>query len=651
VGESGSGKSVTARSIMGIQAGNSITEGGEIFFGGQDLTKITEHDYHQLRGNRISMIFQDPFSSLNPIMKIGKQLTEAMILNGRINRRETRHNFSKRLKALKLYVAQAVKGGKTAENFALLKKFSLKGSEMEKVYNGARESIVTQVTAIEGILIDLIRGEPHAIVRDINIIIKRTAKCYHRYLVKRESSPLPGLLGELKTACAAYMASRDNSGVKVLLGKIKGLFADALEMTTPDFFAIGYYATCKPGANIDTGDIAALNETMGANLSKGFLDAFLGDISAGLKLSTEQFLRIKKITVDKINAGLPLFDNDSASSAELKRAIKALEKTVDGSIDPLVITRDSFAFSFRSGCDAALERYLLIRESKNLLEAEDLQTCRENIRAILVRLRDEYQAEINGAAETNYALLARQTVDRLKADSSRMVYRVTNSMARSRAISLMEEVGIPEARDRYRQYPFQFSGGMRQRVVIAIALAANPDILICDEPSTALDVTIQAQILALLNNLKEKRQLSIIFITHDLGVVANVADHIAVMYAGKIVEHGTVDEVFYEPAHPYTWALLASMPDLNTTEKLEAIPGTPPNMIHPPLGDAFAARNKYAMEIDFEEEPPFFDVSLTHKAATWLLHPDAPKVEPPRIVTERIALMRKMEEEENGGTF
>jgi len=214
-------------------------------------------------------------------------------------------------------------------------------------------------------------------------------------------------------------------------------------------------------------------------------------------------------------------------------------------------------------------------------------------------------------------------------------------MAKLRALKLMEEVGIPEPRKRYRQYPFEFSGGMRQRIVIAIALAANPDILICDEPTTALDVTIQAQILELINKLKKERNLSIIFITHDLGVVANMADKIAVMYAGKIVEYGTSREVFYSPAHPYTWALLSSMPDLDTNEKLEAIPGTPPNMIYPPVGDAFAERNKYALKIDFEQQPPMFKISDTHYAATWLLHPDAPKVDPPKIVTERIARSKK----------
>jgi oligopeptide/dipeptide ABC transporter ATP-binding protein len=204
----------------------------------------------------------------------------------------------------------------------------------------------------------------------------------------------------------------------------------------------------------------------------------------------------------------------------------------------------------------------------------------------------------------------------------------------------MEEVGIPEARSRYRQYPFEFSGGMRQRIVIAIALSANPDVLICDEPTTALDVTIQAQILELINRIKKERNLSIIFITHDLGVVANMADRIAVMYAGKIVEYGTAEDVFYDPKHPYTWALLSSMPDLDTNEKLDAIPGTPPNMIYPPVGDAFAERNKYALEIDYEQQPPMFKVSETHSAATWLLHPNAPKVELPKIIKDRIEKMK-----------
>lgn len=218
------------------------------------------------------------------------------------------------------------------------------------------------------------------------------------------------------------------------------------------------------------------------------------------------------------------------------------------------------------------------------------------------------------------------------AESLQIKLNYPKSLAKKRAIELMQEVGIKDAEKRYHNYPFQFSGGMRQRIVIAIALANDAEILICDEPTTALDVTIQAQILDLINKLKKERNLSIIFITHDLGVVANVSDRVAVMYAGKVLEFGTKEDIFYNPKHPYTWALLSSMPNLATGERLDAISGTPPNMIYPPKGDPFAARSKYAMAIDFEEEPPFFKVSDTHYAATWLLHDDAPKVTPPEAV-------------------
>lgn len=208
--------------------------------------------------------------------------------------------------------------------------------------------------------------------------------------------------------------------------------------------------------------------------------------------------------------------------------------------------------------------------------------------------------------------------------------------AKKRAIDILKLVGIPQPEERFNQYPHQFSGGMRQRVVIAIALACNPKVLIADEPTTALDVTIQAQILELMKELQKKIDTSIIFITHDLGVVANVADRVAVMYGGKIVEIGTVDEIFYNPQHPYTWGLISSMPSLDTDdEELYAIPGTPPDLMHPPKGDAFAPRNQYAMQIDLEEHPPMFKISDTHYAATWLLHPNAPKVEPPAAVKRR----------------
>ena len=220
-----------------------------------------------------------------------------------------------------------------------------------------------------------------------------------------------------------------------------------------------------------------------------------------------------------------------------------------------------------------------------------------------------------------------------------VLHKMPKAEAKEQTLELMKAVGIPEPEKRYNQYPFHFSGGMRQRIVIAIALASNPDILICDEPTTALDVTIQAQVLALIGHLKEKKDVSTIFITHDLGVVAHVADRIAVMYAGKIVEYGTAEDIFYDPLHPYTWSLLASMPDTNLKagEELSALHGTPPNMLFPPKGDAFAERNPWAVAIDFEKEPPMFKVSDTHYAATWLLHPNAPKVNRPEVLERRIA--------------
>ena len=228
-------------------------------------------------------------------------------------------------------------------------------------------------------------------------------------------------------------------------------------------------------------------------------------------------------------------------------------------------------------------------------------------------------------------------------ESLRLNRKMKKDEAKKVALELMKSVGIPEPEKRFEQYPFQFSGGMRQRIVIAIALAGDPEILICDEPTTALDVTVQAKILELINEIKRERNLSVIFITHDLGVVANMADRVNVMYAGKVVETGTAEEIFFEPAHPYTWALLSSMPDLHTKDRLMAIPGTPPNMIYPPKGDAFAARNAYAMKIDYEQEPPMFKITDTHAAATWLLHPKAAKngIEMPAGLKARIERMKR----------
>ena len=228
--------------------------------------------------------------------------------------------------------------------------------------------------------------------------------------------------------------------------------------------------------------------------------------------------------------------------------------------------------------------------------------------------------------------------------------KLSKAEAKDQAISMMERVGITKAAERFNNYPFQYSGGMRQRIVIAIALSCHPEILICDEPTTALDVTIQAQIIQLIKDLQKELGFTTIYITHDLGVVANVADRVGVMYGGQIIEYGTVNEIFYDPQHPYTWALLSALPQLGVKgEELYYITGTPPSLFNKIEGDAFAPRNPRALKIDFVQEPPFFKVSDTHYAKTWLLDPRAPKVEKPEAIRNLHEKIVKMTAK--GGAF
>ncbi len=270
--------------------------------------------------------------------------------------------------------------------------------------------------------------------------------------------------------------------------------------------------------------------------------------------------------------------------------------------------------------NAAIEEGSIIFDGKNLLTLSERELCKIRGDKIAMIFQDPMSF-------LNPLIKVGKQIAEVK-----LLRGYNKKQAKIEALKLMEEVGIPDAERRYNQYPFEFSGGMRQRIVIAIALAAEPDILICDEPTTALDVTIQAQILELIEKLKKEHGLSVIFITHDLGVVAKIADRVAVMYAGKIVEIGSVEDIFYNSAHPYTWALLSSLPSLDSTGTLDSIPGTPPDMSKQIKGDAFAERNKYAMKIDYIKEPPMIKISETHSAATWLLHKNAPQVTPPDAV-------------------
>ncbi len=683
VGESGSGKSVTSRAIMGILAGNSIVEGGEIFYDGYDLLKISEDDFHKLRGDKVAMIFQDPMSSLNPIMRIGRQLTEAMILKGKARQRDSRRSFNEKLGLLEDNIIAAVAGGdqvKTKEISLMVKnfdKFEYKHLELEKEYNEAISAANESIEEINNILFEIEKKAvtpKNAAVR-IKRILNTAKKAVSRYVVHSEAARYNELITDCFAKNKKLAKPEDLVEISKLLAEMVEILKTAVAYVMPNFFAMGYYVTFS-GKELPDMPIPELNVMLRKYLDDNFMLDFRKIAQQGIEFSFFNANELKKANLDLIGELMPVFtdgnyDDKNAISAATQKIVYA----VSAAIDRLMIKKENVEYTFKLALEEAVKKYYkaIITNKKELKKYNnaktkydalvnkgkqpdwevappavlDLDLLKGNIVNIIIRLKNHYENVIAKASSVNFEEMTIEMIDFLKEKAAGVVHKVTKSMAKHRAIKLMEEVGIPEPRKRYMQYPFEFSGGMRQRIVIAIALAADPDILICDEPTTALDVTIQSQILELINRIKKERNLSVIFITHDLGVVANMADRIAVMYAGKIVEYGTADDVFYDPRHPYTWALLSSMPDLDTDDKLEAIPGTPPNMIYPPKGDAFAERNKYALKIDFEQQPPMFKISETHFASTWLLHPSAPKVDPPKIVLERIDRMQKRMLEED----
>ncbi len=687
VGESGSGKSVTSKAILGILAGNSIIEGGEILYDGKDLLRISEDDMCKIRGDKISMIFQDPLSSLDPIVKIGKQITEAMLLKNKASRREAKKSFNSLLSLLKKNMLEANDPGEADKINKLidtLNKMSIEGNRLENSYNQANTEAIELLASIEDFLFRASKKQRLDVKKNLSEFEKRIGKVKDQFLTVKYDERLKDLGSELSKARSEYtpQKKKDESATVLsddivsVLEKLKEILQEITAQKAPNFFRIGYYKLNNPEADLTAKPLDELNELALEYLNENFMYEFIALETKGVEYSFNVALEKKKEIIPKLKEAEKFYSGEF-SKANAMRLCKELSAGVNASIDRLEINKDSVAYTFQSALSNAIEKYFFYKKNNPKEEARferqskrrealiakgknvswkvvpkvvfDLDELKANIVAVIERLIVRYEEYIANAEELDFKERSVGLIDYFKEKASQVVYHVTKRMAKEKAIKLMEEVGIHEPRTRYYQYPFEFSGGMRQRIVIAIALAANPDILICDEPTTALDVTIQAQILELINKLKGERNLSVIFITHDLGVVANMADDIAVMYAGKIVEYGTADDIFYDPRHPYTWALLSSMPDLDTKEKLDAIPGTPPNMIYPPKGDAFAERNKYAMEIDFEEHPPFFQVSDTHYAATWLLHPDAPKVEVPKAITDRIQrMLSKSGGEQNG---
>ena len=604
VGESGSGKSVTSKTIMGILSANGRIVSGSIMYEGEDLTKVSEDEFHRIRGHKIGMIFQDPLSSLNPIMRIGKQITEAMLLNGN------------RLKKMKDELVAnefvAYKNAITAYNSELNK-----GKEAVKFLKSEKKKEIEKIKTLAKSESD---GKIYALKQDYGLEKVTIDHQFKTRLAEASTDADKTHINELKKAALGTAKEKYNAAKKQILEEAKvqkEKNKDVLASVKKDFDQ--KIAQAKKEHTSNKAELKAKYKPVIAEAKAKYLaknkeaKKQIAEVKAKYKIEYQEELKVAKANLKSVkeerNAKLKQAKKDKANGVTLQSSNYQKDNvTWKDFVVPLIVV-------------AIIVTSPLIFPL--ILGAHIIKKLDENTFNFI---DEEYDPKIAEAKK--------EVVDTKKRYTAKI--KITKSEAKERALKIMAEVGIPNPETRFKQYPFEFSGGMRQRIVIAIALTADPDILICDEPTTALDVTIQAQILELINRLKAERHMTCIFITHDLGVVANMADRVAVMYAGKIVEYGTEEEIFYDPRHPYTWALLSSIPDVDSKERLDAIPGTPPNLVYPPKGDAFALRSKYAMKIDFKKEPPLFKVSDTHYAATWLLDPRAPKVEMPAIVKTRI---------------
>ena len=582
VGESGSGKSVTSKTIMGILPVNAIISSGQILYDGEDLVRVSEEEFHRIRGHKIGMIFQDPLSSLNPIMKVGKQIIEATMINRNVLKRRFNELISKELVTLRNEKASVI-------------------YEESKMENEV-ESLKLMITKLDNAIKTSVKTQNVEELNKINKVIKD-------YFINLHSIT-ESQIEDLKANIERINETSINENILVNKN-IKELRIETLNIRI---------AQCEKDLNIEYKE----------EESRALIQQRIKTLKANFKVLKERYKHLKPLLKDALKQSKDIAKIDN------KKYYKQLVEEKDNKISVLKQHLSNVLNEINSIVPSLNEEE---RKLYDLLTKKKKSKKKSVITGIATAIEKEEEIVSTNNCELDKLIAQKKEIEaEIEKVNSDFVNstKITYSEAKKIALNVMKEVGIPLPEQRFNQYPFEFSGGMRQRIVIAIALTANPDILICDEPTTALDVTIQAQILELINRLKRERQLSCIFITHDLGVVANMADRVAVMYAGKIVEYGTSYEVFFDPKHPYTWALLSSIPDIDSKEKLESIPGTPPDMRFPIEGDAFALRSKYAMAIDFKSEPPYFKVSPTHYAATWLLHPKAKKVEMPKIVKTRI---------------
>ena len=582
VGESGSGKSVTSKTIMGILPVNAIISSGQILYDGEDLVRVSEEEFHRIRGHKIGMIFQDPLSSLNPIMKVGKQIIEATMINRNVLKRRFNELISKELVTLRNEKASVI-------------------YEESKMENEV-ESLKLMITKLDNAIKTSVKTQNVEELNKINKVIKD-------YFINLHSIT-ESQIEDLKANIERINETSINENILVNKN-IKELRIETLNIRIAQY---------EKDLNIEYKE----------EESRALIQQRIKTLKANFKVLKERYKHLKPLLKDALKQSKDIAKIDN------KKYYQQLVEEKDNKISVLKQHLSNVLNEINSIIPSLNEEE---RKLYDLLTKKKKSKKKSVITGIATAIEKEEEIVSTNNCELDKLLAQKKEIEaEIEKVNSDFVNstKITYSEAKKIALNVMKEVGIPLPEQRFNQYPFEFSGGMRQRIVIAIALTANPDILICDEPTTALDVTIQAQILELINRLKRERQLSCIFITHDLGVVANMADRVAVMYAGKIVEYGTSYEVFFDPKHPYTWALLSSIPDIDSKEKLESIPGTPPDMRFPIEGDAFALRSKYAMAIDFKSEPPYFKVSPTHYAATWLLHPKAKKVEMPKIVKTRI---------------
>ena len=651
VGESGSGKSVTSKAILGILAGNSIIEGGEILYDGMDLLKISEDEMHKIRGDKISMIFQDPLSSLNPIVKIGRQITEATLLKNKANRKDARKQFNHTLALLKSAMIEsgAADEAKAKELCSTFDDFCINANKHEHAYNVDFDTCEDCLAHLKDLLFKAEKNQKQNVKSLVRDILKKSEKFKSEFFVREYKKRLDEVTKRVEEILPSYKPVQDDNhlsaDLKKALTELETILSEMLEQTKPNFFRIGYYTLKNPSEDIFAIPIAELNEKALAFLDHNFMLEFLQITEKALKFSSDKYLAKKKEAVEVLKKELPYFEGVIEQKGAMDRA-KVMIKAVQAGIDPLEIKKDNRAYTFVTSINDAISRYFRFekenpkeqkrfdKENGKLERAKargknvdwkivpanivDLDLLKENMLHVISGLMENYEKAEAGYVAIDFKERSLELVDFLKDRASKVVYKITRSMAKENAIKLMEEVGISEPRMRYNQYPFEFSGGMRQRIVIAIALTADPEILICDEPTTALDVTIQAQILELMKDLQAKLGMAIIMVTHDLGVIAQMADEIIVMYGGRVCERGTAEDIFYRPAHEYTKGLLRSIPSVDTMgQRLEPISGTPINLLNMPKGCAFCPRCDAAMKICLEEQPPETRTVDGHLAACW----------------------------------